>query len=176
MSVEKAESTVSPATDTAIADAAVASAETADAPLTPQERQNEALHTIKNHVITAMGIGILPVPGLDLIALTGVQLSLLRKVGRLYGHSLSDETGKKPLASLLKFIPGVGIAAGVLAQSTLAGATTYAVGKLFMQHFETGGTFLDVKVSDMSSKLKQQVEEGKAFVQKNVGGGKAGAS
>lgn len=192
MSVEKAESTVSPANDTAIADAAVASAETADAPLTPQERQNEALHTIKNHVITAMGIGILPVPGLDLIALTGVQLSLLRKVGRLYGHSLSDETGKKllgallggylplvvtaPLASLLKFIPGVGIAAGVLAQSTLAGATTYAVGKLFMQHFETGGTFLDVKVSDMSSKLKQQVEEGKAFVQKNVGGGKAGAS
>lgn len=211
MSVEKAASTPSPDTTakavanaaTSVADSAtsvantaasVAAAETAPAvvPLTAQERDNQALHTIKNHVIAAMGIGILPVPGLDLVALTGVQLSLLRKVGRLYGHSLSDETGKKllgallggylplvvtaPLASLLKFVPGVGMAAGVLAQSSLAGATTYAVGKLFQQHFETGGSFLDVKVSDMSSKLKQQVEEGKAFVQNNVGAGKAGSA
>ena len=191
MSLPEAESTVSPDTDATIAATSVA-AEAADPSLNQQERKNDSLHTIKNHVIAAMGIGILPVPGLDLIALTGVQLSLLRKVGRLYGHSLTDEAGKKllgallggylplvvtaPLASLLKFIPGVGVAAGVLAQSTLAGATTYAVGKLFAQHFESGGTFLDVKLSDMSSKFKQQVEEGKAFVQKNVGGGKADAS
>ena len=43
------------------------------AELTPEERQNEALHSIKNHAMTAMGVGILPIPGLDLIALTGVQ-------------------------------------------------------------------------------------------------------
>ena len=48
------------------------------AELTPAERQSEALHAIKNHAMTAMGVGVLPVPGLDLIVLTGVQLSLLR--------------------------------------------------------------------------------------------------
>jgi uncharacterized protein (DUF697 family) len=161
------------------------------AELTSEERQNEALHSIKNHAMTAMGVGILPIPGLDLIALTGVQLSLLRKIGGLYGFTLSDETGKKllgsvlsgylplliagPVGSILKFIPGVGIAAGVLAQSTLAGATTYAIGKLFLQHFESGGTFLDVKTKEMGQKLKQQVQEGKDFLKKHVPGGKKDA-
>jgi len=161
------------------------------AELTPAERQNEALHSIKNHAITAMGIGILPVPGLDLIALTGVQLSLLRKIGGLYGFTLSDERGKKllasilsgylplviagPVSSILKFIPGVGIAAGVLAQSTLAGAVTYAVGKLFLQHFEAGGTVLDVDTKEMGQKLKQQIQEGKEFLKKHAPGGKKDA-
>ncbi|MCW5298885.1 DUF697 domain-containing protein [Herbaspirillum lusitanum] len=161
------------------------------AKLTPAEVENEALHSIKNHAMTAMGVGILPIPGLDLIALTGVQLSLLRKIGNLYGFTLSDETGKKllgavlsgylplliagPVSSVLKFIPGVGIAAGVLAQSTLAGATTYAVGKLFLQHFASGGTLLDVDTKEMGKKLKQHVQEGKDFLKKHAPGAKKDA-
>jgi uncharacterized protein (DUF697 family) len=161
------------------------------AELTSAERQNEALHSIKNHAITAMGVGIVPIPGLDLIALTGVQLSLLRKIGGLYGFTLSDERGKKllasvlsgylplviagPVSSVLKFIPGLGIAAGVLAQSTLAGAATYAVGKLFLQHFESGGTLLDVDSKEMGQKLKQQIQEGKEFLKKHAPGGKKDA-
>lgn len=160
-----------------------------EAPVSPEERQNLALHTIKNHTMSAMGIGILPAPGVDLLALTAVQLNLLRKLGALYGYKLTDEKGKKllgallsgylplavaaPVASLLKFIPGVGVAAGVLAQSTLAGATTYAVGKLFLQHFESGGDFLDFKPSEMGKKLREQVEEGKEFIKKHVPGRKA---
>lgn len=165
---------------------ASAEAVVADAPLTAAERQNEAMHTIKNHAMTAMGIGILPAPGVDLLALTAVQLNLLRKLGDLYGFKLSDDTGKKllgsvlggylplavaaPAASLLKFIPGIGIAAGVLAQSTIAGATTYAVGKLFLEHFETGGNFLNFKAT--SEKLRQGVAEGKEFLKKHVPGRK----
>ena len=154
-------------------------------------RQNEALHLIKNHAMTAMGVGMLPIPGLDLIALAGVQLNLLRKLGALYGFTLSDERGKKllgavlggylpmviagPVSSLLKFIPGVGIAAGVLAQSTLAGAMTYALGKLFVQHFELGGNFLDVKTSEMGQKLKTYVQEGRQFLKKHRPGSKLDA-
>lgn len=166
-------------------EATIDTAVVADDAVSTSERANEALHTIKNHTMTAMGIGILPAPGLDLIALTGVQLNLLRKLGALYGLSLSDETGKKllgallsgylpmvvaaPVASILKFIPGVGIAAGVLAQSTVAGATTYAIGKLFLQHFESGGSFLNFKAAEMGDKLRQQVQEGKDFIKKHTG-------
>lgn len=161
------------------------------AKLTPAEVENEALHSIKNHAMTAMGVGILPIPGLDLIALTGVQLSLLRKIGGLYGFTLSDERGKKllgavlsgylplmiagPVSSVLKFIPGVGIAAGVLAQSTLAGASTYAIGKLFLQHFASGGTLLDVDTKEMGQKLKQHIQEGKDFLKKHAPGAKKDA-
>lgn len=183
--------TIDQATDQTNDEAEASIAAEAPAALTPAERQNEALHSIKNHAITAMGVGILPVPGLDLIALTGVQLSLLRKIGGLYGFTLSDETGKKllsavlggylplviagPVSSILKFIPGVGIAAGVLAQSTLAGAATYAVGKLFLQHFESGGTVLDVNTKEMGQKLKDQIQEGKEFLKKNKPGSKKDA-
>lgn len=151
----------------------------AEAVLKERERQS-AENTVKNHAITAMGVGILPIPGLDLLALTTVQLSLLRKLSELYGFTLTDELGRKllsavlggylplviagPAGSILKFVPGIGIAAGVLAQSTLAGATTYAVGKLFIEHFETGGTLLDVKPTEMAKKLKKAVQEGKAML------------
>lgn len=160
--------------------------------LTRGERLNAGMHTIKNHAITAMGIGVLPVPGIDLVALTTVQLNLVRKLGEMYGHKLSDQLGTKligsllsgylplaiaaPVASVLKFIPGVGIAAGVLAQATLAGATTYAVGKLFLEHFESNGSFLDFDASRMKDKLKAKVEEGKDFLKKNTSSGSTGAS
>jgi uncharacterized protein (DUF697 family) len=157
--------------------------------LTVVERQNLALHSIKNHAMTAMGIGIIPVPALDLIALSAVQLNLLRKLGDLYGLKLSDQVGRKliasllsgyvplavaaPVASVLKFVPGVGMAAGVLAQSTLAGATTYAVGKLFLRHFESGGDFLDFKSAEMGKRLREEVQEGKEFLKKSVTGRKS---
>ena len=150
--------------------------------LTHKARRYAAQHTIKNHAITAMGIGILPVPGVDLVALTGVQLNLLRKLGNLYGLKLSDDVGKKllaslvsgylplaiaaPVASVLKLIPGIGIAAGILAQSTLAGATTYAIGKLFLEHFESGGNFLNFKTTNQ--KLREKIAEGKDFVKQQT--------
>lgn len=166
----------------AVNEASTADTATEDAPLTPAERHNEALHSIKNHAMTAMGIGILPMPGVDLVALTGVQLNLLRRLGDLYGHKLSDQVGRKllgallsgylplavaaPVASVLKLVPGVGAMAGVLAQSTLAGAFTYAVGKLFLQHFESGGTFLDFNPAEVGAKLREQVQEGKEFLKR----------
>jgi uncharacterized protein (DUF697 family) len=176
-----------------VADQAVGGPEVveADTPLAPGERRNLAMHAIKNHAMTAMGIGILPIPGLDLIALGGVQLNLLRKLGDLYGLKLSDQVGKKllgallsgylplaiaaPAASLLKFIPGVGVAAGVLAQSSLAGATTYGIGKLFLQHFESGGDFLTFKPAEMRKKLREEVQEGKDFIKKHMPGRKSAA-
>lgn len=153
-----------------------------DEHLTVRERRSAALRLITNHAITASAVGMVPIPGLDLVALSTVQLNLLRKLSELHGFTLTDELGKKlltavlgsylpltiatPAASILKFIPGVGMAAGVLAQSTLAGATTYAVGKLFLEHFETGGTVLDVNPAEMARKLKKAVEEGKTALKR----------
>lgn len=167
-------------------------ATTEDTPLSREERLNAGMHTIKNHAIAAMGIGVLPVPGVDLVALTTVQLNLVRKLGEMYGHKLSDQLGTKligsllsgylplavaaPVASVLKFLPGVGVMAGVLAQSTLAGATTYAVGKLFLEHFESNGSFLDFDAGRMKEKLKAKVEEGKEFLKKSTGSGGASAT
>lgn len=175
---------------------AVAPAPAAESTITPQaaalittaDRQHEVTNTIKNHTIAAMGIGILPVPGVDLIALTGVQLNMLRKLGALYDKKFSDEVAKKllgallggylplalvaPVASMLKFIPGVGSAAGVLAQSTIAGTTTYAVGKVFAKHFETGADLIDLNPADWREAFRSYVQEAKDFLKKQTGSAK----
>ncbi len=192
-STDKVEAPVDPV-------AAPAAAASADPAITPQsavmitnvDRDNEVLNTIKNHTMAAMGIGILPVPGVDLIALTGVQLNLLRKLGALYDKPFSDEVAKKllgallggylplalvaPVASVLKFIPGVGSAAGVLAQSTTAGTTTYAIGKVFAKHFETGGDLVDLNPADWREAFRKYVQEAKDFLKKQTGAAKKEAA
>ncbi len=159
--------------------------------LTAVETENLALHTIKNHAITAMGIGMLPAPGVDLVALTVVQLNLMRKLGDLYGQQMTDNAGKKvlsallagylpmavaaPAASLLKFIPGVGTAAGVLAQSSIAGATTYGIGKVIFNHLSQGGTFNNIGKETLKD-LGDEAREGKDFIKSHLASGKSKAA
>lgn len=115
--------------------------------------------TIRNHVIGSMGVGLIPIPVVDLVALTGIQLNMLRKLAKAYDVPFSQDKVKNILASLIgggipvtfsgaftslmKAVPIIGQTTGVLAMPILAGATTYAVGKVFTQHFASGGTFLN---------------------------------
>ncbi len=65
------------------------------------------------------------------------------------------------LASVVKFIPVIGETAGVVAMPILAGATTYAVGKVFVQHFASGGTLLTFDPDKVKEYYAQMFEEGK---------------
>ena len=136
-------------------------------------------NTIKNHAFGAMGVGLIPLPAVDFVALIALQVNLLRKLSKFYGVPFSEEVGKKvvgaliggyaplalamPAISLFKAIPMVGQSVGVLALPVLAGATTYALGKVFVQHFESGGTFLNFNPSAVREYYRQQLEEGKAI-------------
>ena len=40
------------------------------------------------------------------------------------------------------------------------GATTYAIGKSFMMHFESGGTFLDFDPAKVRAYFRQEFEKG----------------
>ncbi len=44
----------------------------------------------------------------------------------------------------------------------LSGASTYAIYKVFIQHFESGGTFLDLDPSKVKSYFSEQFTKGKA--------------
>lgn len=148
--------------------------------LTIDERIAATSSSIETHSLLALSVGLIPVPGVDVLALSGVQLNLLRKLGNFYGLSLTDQLGKKligavlgayapvaiaaPVASLLKVVPFVGQLAGAAAVSLTAGAATYALGKVFVQHFESGGTFLDFDPRSVANHFKDAFAEGKQFV------------
>lgn len=149
-------------------------------PLTHEARLQQASSLVRKHAMAAAGIGLIPMPVVDFAALTALQLNLLRKLSSTYDVRFAEEIGKKavasllagyapvafamPAASLIKSIPLIGQTTGVLAMSALAGATTYAVGKVFIQHFESGGTFLNFDPTAVREYYREQFKEGREVV------------
>ncbi len=140
-----------------------------------------ANNTIKNHVIASMGLGLIPVPLVDVSALTATQLSMIQKLCIL--HEIPFEEGDlKPLltslasaalpvmgivgiSSLVKAIPGIGTLGGSASLSVIAGAITYALGQTFAIHFAAGGTLEDLDIKQAKAFFKHEIDNGKNFVQ-----------
>ncbi|MEN9314595.1 MAG: hypothetical protein RIS35_988 [Pseudomonadota bacterium] len=134
-----------------------ASPEAGDA--APGQRETKALALIAEHVPWAAGAGLIPVPALDMAALVGLQLRMLARMSALYGVPFSESRTKSAVASLLgtvlasgtgaalgslvKFVPVVGSLVGLAATPAAFAAATHAIGRVFLMHFEAGGTFLD---------------------------------
>lgn len=107
----------------------------------------------------SMGAGLIPIPLVDVAAVTAIQLNMVAELAQAHRQDFSRDAARAfvaalvcgslpaamagPLARLIKAIPLVGQTAGVLAMPALAGASTYAVGKVFVQHFESGKAFRD---------------------------------
>jgi uncharacterized protein (DUF697 family) len=152
-------------------------------PLTLEERVLEAQNIIKNHMMVALGFGVVPLPVVDLIGLTGTQLNMLKSLSDLYGQEFKKDWGKKSIASLLggglsvpvaiglssliKSIPVIGQTAGVISMATTGAGLTYAIGKVFVQHFESGGTFLTFDPAQVREHFKLEIEAGKDLA-KNI--------
>ena len=141
---------------------------------------------VANYALGSLAVGAIPFPVVDLVALSGLQLKMLHSLAKLYGVDFSEQLGKSLIASLIgggvplsvathlaalgrslvKTLPGVGTAAGMVGMSVFGGASTYAVGKVFIQHFESGGTLLDFDPKRVKDYYAQQFEKGKETLKK----------
>jgi uncharacterized protein (DUF697 family) len=137
--------------------------------------ESQARRIINRHMWLAMGVGLLPFPLIDMAALMSIQIRMLRQLSQNYNVPFSRDIVKKLISSLLgavvptslativgsgmKLVPGVGLAIGVMSMPIFAGATTLAIGKIFMQHFESGGTFLDFEPARVRAYFRQEFEE-----------------
>ncbi|MCB9797028.1 MAG: DUF697 domain-containing protein [Alphaproteobacteria bacterium] len=135
-----------------------------------------ANNIVLRHVLFAAGVGLVPLPLADLAALVAANLKMLRDLANHYGVEFREEMAKSavasllaaagvpallvPAASLLKVIPGVGALVGGLTVPALAGGLTYATGRVFIRHFESGGTFLDFNADRFKSMFKKEMKEG----------------
>jgi uncharacterized protein (DUF697 family) len=145
------------------------------------ETQSTPEELIRNYVLLSVGAGILPFPVIDLAALTGIQLRMLYKLSEMFGVQFSEHRVRHlvtalvggagaglfatgPVASLLKMIPVVGQLGGVAAMPVVGGASTYAVGYLFLEHFKTGGTFETLDLEKARKAIETLKKEGEASV------------
>jgi uncharacterized protein (DUF697 family) len=137
--------------------------------------ESQARRIINRHMWLAMGAGLVPLPLIDMAALMGIQIRMLGQLSDNYHVPFSRDVVKKLISALLgavipsslstivgsglKLVPGVGTIIGVMSMSVFAGATTLAIGKVFMQHFESGGTFLDFEPAKVRTYFRQEFEE-----------------
>jgi len=134
---------------------------------------------ITRHVAMAASAGLIPLPIVDFAAVTGAQLTMLALICNIYKQPFSKEAAHSIIASLLggavtggeasslaisskmKFIPVLGTAMSWLVTPALAGATTYAIGKVFGRHLETGGSLLTFDGQKMKGYMEKAIQEGK---------------
>jgi len=157
------------------------------------ERELAAFKTVKKYMWISMGAGLIPVPFLDWAAVSGVQLKMIADLSKSYGIPFKESTGKAVigsmagfilphslacgfLGSMLKAIPVVGALAGAPAMAVFCGAYAWALGNVFIQHFESGGTFLNFDPEAVREYLKAQFEEGRKIATGMNGGQKTEAA
>jgi uncharacterized protein (DUF697 family) len=144
----------------------------------PGERRGKADRIVDRWVRWSFGAGLVPVPFFDLAAVAAVQLKMLRSLSEVYKVPFAENDGKilltsllggivptnlawGPLRSLVKAIPFVGPVIGMATMPLFSASSTFAVGKVFIEHFETGGTFLDFDPAKMGDYFTQQYREGR---------------
>jgi uncharacterized protein (DUF697 family) len=129
-------------------------------------------------MLVALGAGLVPFPIVDIAAVTGVQLDMISRLCRIYGVDYSESIGKSLLsalagstlarigASLVKTIPVAGPFLGGVSMAVLSGATTFALGQVFISHFENGGTLQDFDFKAYQKYYEENLELGKKVASK----------
>jgi uncharacterized protein (DUF697 family) len=127
----------------------------------PEARRASAVKLVKRFATWAGVAGLIPVPFVDLAAVGGLQIEMLRRISLIYVVSFSENRGKVLLASLagsmipassglgaasiIKIVPVGGTVISAIVMPALSAGATYAIGMAFIQHFASGGTLLDFK-------------------------------
>jgi uncharacterized protein (DUF697 family) len=160
--------------DEAVAAESTTASESAEAEMTPEERQEMATSLVDRFAVWTGVAGFIPVPVVDVVCVGGLQLQMLRRLSQIYNVPFSENSGKAVLASLagsmipassglgaasvLKAVPVVGTIASGFVMPLLSSGATYAIGKAFIQHFASGGTLLDFNPPDYREFLRAQRE------------------
>jgi uncharacterized protein (DUF697 family) len=142
------------------------------------KEQEQSLATVKRYMWWTGGASLIPVPWLDFAAVSGIELKMLADLSRIYDIPFDRSRGKAAIASLigfvlphalaygaigsaLKAVPIVGALAGAPAMAAFTATYTWAVGNVFIQHFESGGTFLDFDPEKVREHFREHFQEGR---------------
>jgi uncharacterized protein (DUF697 family) len=141
---------------------------------TPEKRPEVASKLVDRFAIWSGVAGLIPVPVVDVLAVGGLQVQMVRRLSQIYDVEFSENRGKALIgalagtmipatsgmgaASAMKAIPIVNILAAGFVMPILSAGATYAIGKTFIQHFESGGTLLDFNPPDYKDFVKAQKE------------------
>jgi uncharacterized protein (DUF697 family)/tellurite resistance protein len=137
------------------------------------ERDVTVQKTIRNYLILTSLAGAIPIPLIGDLMVIPLQMKMMMDLGKIYGFNLDKTTVKAMLgslgvgtgariavSSLAKFVPGWGSVVG----ATAAFSTTYALGNVATQYFESGG---NLSIDSFKKAFQEKKEEGKKEYEKS---------
>jgi len=147
----------------------------------PVGKSERAAIVLNEHIIASMTTGLIPLPLVDFATLTGIQLKMIHSLSKLYEKELSEDRGKALIASLVgggmpvtltrvaslaKFIPGIGSVAGTVGMVTMGGASTYALGRVLTEHYESGHNLNQLSAKSVKRLFSKELKAGRKVVAK----------
>lgn len=149
-------------------------------PLSGDYRRRLANTTILNSSQWAAAAGFIAIPGVNTITISGVQLRMLYSLCKIYkvpfkkeavlavvgaalGGSITTSVAFSTTSFGLSKIPYVGSVFSLVTQPILSYATTYALGALFIKHFENNGNLLNFKLDSTQAIFDEQFEKAKSI-------------
>lgn len=135
-----------------------------------------ALHTVKTWSQWSVLAGLIPTPIVDTVAIVGVQIKMIHALSNLYNVEFKKEAALAVVSGLvggtltstlagfgsvlLGHLPVIGSVMKYTAQPALSYASTYALGRVFMRHFEGKGTMVDLDSKKLATYFKEQYARG----------------
>lgn len=145
------------------------------------QRKRQADKITTRRTLYAAGAGLIPMPLVDIATVLGVQVIMIRDIARVYDADFKEQTVRSLITTLVgdigavgimgtvmsgvKAIPVVGTLLGGFTASITGAAATYALGKVFTQHFDQGGTLLTFDPVKSRKYFQDAYEEGQLFVE-----------
>jgi len=145
-----------------------------ESPEKEEDRHQVASKLVDRFAIWSGVAGLIPIPVVDVLAVGGLQVQMLRRLSQIYDVEFSENRGKALIAAIagtmipatsgmgaasaMKAVPVVNLLAAGFVMPILSAGATFAIGKAFIQHFESGGTLLDFNPPDYKEFIKAQKE------------------
>lgn len=130
------------------------------APARPAPPALPAQDIVTKYSQYAAAVGFIPLPGFDVVAFGGLQLRMISELCAHYGIPFSSRLGRTIVATLIgtvaparmgmSLVPILGLVTG----PTLGYTATWAIGRAFMRHFESGGTLSDFDASAKTARAE----------------------
>ncbi|MEM7739064.1 MAG: SHOCT domain-containing protein [Deinococcota bacterium] len=142
-------------------------------------KNGKAKQIVRRYALWAAGGGFIPAPVVNVATVTGLQVSMLERLSKLYDADYSRSTAQMFISAVtgttvlsmgyrasnvLRFVPGVGLLAGGATMGALAAASTYALGQVTINSLETTGDLLRVDMVQAKNTFEDALSRGKDFV------------
>lgn len=131
---------------------------------------------VRRYMYASAGTGLVPLPWLDMAYLTAVQLKMIDSLARIYETPIQQRLTRSVVTSLTGGVSAVSVGRllvpgtnlfGIIGSSVVSCASTYAIGRIFIQDFESDGAFLSLDSDSIRAAFEREMEQGKIEVREN---------